>query len=282
MKKTRWTQNEIDFLKNNLETMKIQDIANKLGRTNQSVSGKLKGLYRKGLVERKFPKGANRYSINTEVLLENSDNLYYFMGLIAADGNVYGNRILIKLKATDRKLLENIKEWIEYTGPICDRINKGYTTILTSTLQFHSADFVNRLKKHGIGPNKSKTIRLLKPIPNEYIGSFIRGVFDGDGSICRSKENAFVIYICSSCKGFLEDLQTLMGFGKISTNKYNLHSLYIRSYERNNFFELIYENSGIYLQRKYDRMKEAYEYVVQRNWKRRERNKMGQFAGRRV
>lgn len=279
--KTRWTASEVEFLRNNLKTMEIQDIANKLGRTKQSVSGKLKGLYEKGL-QRKSPKSANRYFVDDAVLSECSDILYYLMGLIAADGNIYGNRVLIKLKATDRKLLEDIKKYIGYTGPIYDRINNGYTTILTSTLNFFSSNFVKRLASHGILPNKSKTIALRDKISPNYVGSFIRGVFDGDGSVCKSKDNAFVIYICSSSKIFLEDLQKMMGFGRISTNKNNIHLLYVRSYERHDFFELIYDNSKICLNRKYVRMKESYEYVRKDNWSNRERNELGHFKGSRV
>jgi len=283
MMKKRWTQNELSFLKKNLQLMTIQEIAGKLGRTKHGVSGKLRRLYGVNL-DRKSPKSANRYNMNIDKLHTKSDELFYLLGFIAADGNVSrnSNTITIRLSWKDKRLLEDIKNWLEYTGPIRREVQNGYIRSESAVLYITNRHLKDTLLHYGIGPNKSKTIRLLNPMSDEFAGSFIRGVFDGDGSVCKSKDNHFVIYICSSSMGFLEDLQKLMGFGKISTNKNKMHLLYIRSYEKRSFFELMYDNSNLHLSRKYKRMKESYEYVVRQNWKHRERNNLGQFAGKRV
>ena len=277
--KNRWSDSEIEFLKAKRPTMTTPQMASKLNRSVYSNEGRLKRLYKSG-IPKKTTATEIRHSINRSNLLEDSQEIYYLMGFIAADGNVYRRTITIRLKYSDRHILDDIRRWLEFSGEVKTGFRGGYSgSQKSASLVFISKDFAGRLRSIGITENKSKTIRLCGDIPKEYVGSFIRGVFDGDGSVCRTKDNSFVIYICSSSKGFLEDLQELIGYGKISTNKKMLHMLYIRSYEKKNFFELMYdETKSLCLQRKYTRMKEAYEYVVHQSWKHRDRNLLGQFS----
>lgn len=280
--KKKWTTYEHDFLRRNLRSMTIEEMSDALGRTVCGVSKKLSRLYRVDL-ERKSPKSANRHHLNHDKLYADSDELFYLLGFIAADGNVCkrNNAITIRLAIKDRHILDDIKNWLEYTGAIRSESHSGFNKEGQSVvLTIYDKHLKNILLHYGIGPNKSKTIRLLNRIPNEFIGSFVRGVFDGDGSVCKSKDNHFVISICCKSKAFLENLRDLMEFGKISTNKNDMHLLYIRSYEKRRFFELIYNKPRLYLNRKYIRMEEAYTYVVRNNWQHRIRNKLGQFAGK--
>jgi hypothetical protein len=66
---------------------------------------------------------------------------------------------------------------------------------------------------------KTQKIRLPN-IPTKFMGSFIRGYFDGDGSISKNKKrpNSFTVSICSN-KKFNEDVVKYLGYGKIYEDK---------------------------------------------------------------
>jgi hypothetical protein len=65
-------------------------------------------------------------------------------------------------------------------------------------LQFGDVSLCRFLVSIGITPNKSKTIAELK-VPKDYFFDFLRGLFDGDGSIYsyfdKRWRSSFMIYI---------------------------------------------------------------------------------------
>ncbi len=129
----------------------------------------------------------------------NTSNKAYWLGFIAADGCVgtgKGNMVLsIELSRKDRKHLEKLKEEVKYEGPIYDRkitiknykIKKyNYPTYYLSNLQICNYKMVEDLAKHGIMKNKTKILK--RPnIDEKYYRHWIRGLFDGDGSIYMRK-----------------------------------------------------------------------------------------------
>jgi intein/homing endonuclease len=96
----------------------------------------------------------------------------------------------------------------------------------------------------------------MKYIDDEFIPSFIRGYFDGDGSI-DYRGNSRIIGTYELVrqvqeffykKGIIVKGKT--GYGKITKNR----SIYSIGYNSNNsikFLDIIYKNSKIYLNRKY-------------------------------
>ena len=78
----------------------------------------------------------------------------------------------------------------------------------SSHFEINSKMIFEDLLALGGSPNKSKSIRMPK-VPKEFIGDFIRGLFDGDGSIsinkkCKTTKSA---YICSGNIDFIYDLK---------------------------------------------------------------------------
>ena len=281
--KRRWTNAELDVLKNKYLNYTSVEIANYLNRSRGSVGKRLQRLY-KTEISRRTNKTLVRYSINIDKLLSEDDpNVYYLIGLIAADGNVYAHRILIKLKSSDDSMLHDLKQWAEYSGNIQIRdTNDGFCPIRTSTFTFTSPDFVHRLNDIGITPNKSLTLKINTEYfmgkRSRFIGDFIRGVFDGDGTVCRTKDNSFIMNICSKSRQFVEDLMFITNMGTIFRNKNDMFFWSIRSWERRQFYDLLYSNDCIKLGRKYKRVLEAATYKRNKDgWKKRKRNTSGQF-----
>ena len=132
------------------------------------------------------------YSFNIHWLDElDCQEKYYFLGFFAADGNVdlsHGNyRARIKIQTGDKYLLEIFSEWLESNRPIEDRVDKSTISKSgiehSSTLQLSSKPFCERLIELGFPPRKSNILEFPKWIPDDYLSHFIRGYFDGDGSI---------------------------------------------------------------------------------------------------
>ncbi|MEK7176231.1 MAG: hypothetical protein AAB704_00200 [Patescibacteria group bacterium] len=106
--------------------------------------------------------------------------LAYAIGLLASDGCLLSRGHQIDLTSKDREQLEN---FIKCLG-LSAKIGKKKSGLGMSYLrvQFRSVLFYNFLTSIGLTPAKSKTIGVLK-IPKKFFFDFLRGSFDGDGTI---------------------------------------------------------------------------------------------------
>lgn len=134
-------------------------------------------------------RSAKRYAVNDHYFETiDTERKAYWLGFLAADGcvqNSKGKRILtVELQSGDRDHLETLKSDLGYTGPIYyDRVREKFGKITRSDLlQVTSWRVAAHLEGHGLPPRKSK---ILKPpaIEEDLVRHWIRGYFDGDGSV---------------------------------------------------------------------------------------------------
>ena len=102
---------------------------------------------------------------------------------MASDGNVSRDRPMMRITLNDKdeKILIDIKNVLKYSGNITNSIKSN-----SSTLAFTSKSIYEKLNKIGITPRKTYCLdieKIISNIPKEFFGDFIRGYFDGDGSI---------------------------------------------------------------------------------------------------
>ncbi len=141
----------------------------------------------------------------------------YILGFFCADGNMSKNKRgahFIEFQITDKDLLEKIKITLKSNHKIATRQrNNKHKTIYR--LQIGSKIMFNDLMNLGITPQKSKTLKFPK-IPKRYLNDFVRGYFDGDGSITVSEYNrknrnrrsrTMLAGFTSGSKNFLIELQ---------------------------------------------------------------------------
>lgn len=135
----------------------------------------------------------------------NSLDKAYFLGLLLADGNVYGNQIKIELASKDEYILERFSFYTKNTNKLIkiNRQNKGKFVAFSVKRE----KWVNDLCKFGVIPNKTFNVEL--PILSENMMShLIRGLIDGDGWIsekgkqigfCRTEKCVTQLrdYLCS-------------------------------------------------------------------------------------
>lgn len=182
----------------------------------------------------------------------------YWLGFLAADGCIHGNYIKIGLNQIDREHLEKFKNFLQASSiKITDYVSKeGYKS---STFSIGCKKMVEDLKKHGIVENKTS---ILQPprIKKEFELDWIRGYFDGDGSISYSiKNNRWQ----STCNSTREVLQWICEKLELNTSPFrqshygNFDNVYgIHFNGRINVYQawnkMMHDNTvTIYLERKY-------------------------------
>ena len=141
-------------------------------------------------------------------VIDSSDKAY-FLGLLAADGNVSPRltAVRIALKANDQGILEKFREFLGEDAPELKMKyskNKGVVSAPQKILCLSRVTMVQDLITHGITPNKSKTLK----IKNSFQGferDFLRGVWDGDGSIGVRR-----FKVCTASAAFSEQLQEMI------------------------------------------------------------------------
>lgn len=135
----------------------------------------------------------------------------YWLGFIAADGCIgtqYGRPsvLVVGLAIRDGQHLEKLKSCLGYTGPIHERPKLGKYG--ARYLQVGSKRLCQGLVNNGCGPRK--TWHMDAPqLSAELVRHWVRGFFDGDGSIYRCKYGYAV-----SFAGLPNILEFLLAWGE--------------------------------------------------------------------
>lgn len=128
-----------------------------------------------------------------------SADLSYAIGLIATDGCLSSNGRHLTLVSKDREQVENLKKCLQLDVKIGNHIS-GFNRPGERyyRIQWGDVQFYNFLLAIGLTPRKSTTIPALD-IPDEYFFDFLRGSFDGDGSLYayfdKRWRSSFMLYI---------------------------------------------------------------------------------------
>ena len=265
MKKRIFTKEEIDKVIYNYE---ILGMGRAKAGEEFGISEKLvKRLLEENGVPVRTIQQANRsrYYINEKFFDTQTEDMAYILGLIASDGCVAGNEncIYIELQESDSEILEKINKVLEN-----EREVKHYVTkrdYKNCKIYFFSAYMKNRLKEYKIIPNKTYDPDYGFPskLERKFYKDYIRGLFDGDGSI-KITEHSLTFQIDSSCydivfnirKFFLEDYNIDLGItiqNPTSTNNRTipLYRIYAYGEEAKKVMNILYDSpSNLFLKRK--------------------------------
>lgn len=128
-----------------------------------------------------------KYNVNSNYFdVINTEDRAYWLGFLYADGYVYeaGSILEIGLGVKDRHHIEKFLSCIDCNSPIKERESTiDGKTFISSRVQVCDKTLVNNLSEHGCYQAKSLTLEFPNTVPNDLIHHFIRGYFDGDGSI---------------------------------------------------------------------------------------------------
>lgn len=250
--------------------VKMKDISNMLNVSYRSVRRVLKEAGINTRLKNRYILDENYFDcIDTEAKA-------YILGFIYADGFVGNDRFNnIVISINDREVLEFISREFKFSGEIRKTKKGGFENSKSGySLNFSSKIMASRLREIGLYPNKSLILEKMPCIDEKLIRHFIRGYFDGDGSIILSHNTSYykakgcnIKYIyptyCFMILGteiFLNDILEKAGFnyGKIyDTKSEKIKCLKINAKkEYQNIYNYLYNNSTIKLERKYNKWNE--------------------------
>lgn len=209
--------------------------------------------------------GVNRriHDVNDNYFSEENHNMAYLLGFLASDGTIRknDNSVKIGLSSVDRDFLLTIKKEIGYQGELTDYITSNGFSI--SELRFTSKQIKADLAKYNIVPNKTFIYTFPKNLKREYWIDFIRGYFDGDGSVSTASSEAIRWQVCSANPDVLNTIVDFF-FEEYEISKVNLqwqekvHRLYYIQYSTTatrKIFQILYTPNCLKLPRKYEKFK---------------------------
>lgn len=165
-------------------------------------------------------KPVKKYFFNEEFFLEWSSNLAWLLGIIWSDGCLYRNTVEISSK--DRQLIDTIATLIDHNvGAVPKNEGRHWRIVLSSKCM------ADRLRLLGLHPKKSFSIQMPQGLPEMYLGDFMRGVFDGDGSIGLRKTKSrtgqrvedCMIYICGASEQLKDSIKLWMVTNGVTFNE---------------------------------------------------------------
>lgn len=223
--------------------------------------------------------GKRKLSINESYFSSiDTPNKAYILGLWYADGcnqirnTITGNgkyHVCISLQKSDIDILYQIKKELKYDGKISklnrrDSVIDGRTIKKENCQGQYSLDIYSKkisldLERHGVIQNKSLKLTFPKSLDESLYSHFIRGYFDGDGSIIYTSYK--YIWKIVSTKDFCESVKKIIEskFNIKLSMEYNIHNngvtSVVRSQDKTNvkrIMDWLYEDAELYLKRKYN------------------------------
>lgn len=212
--------------------------------------------------------------VNADFFKKWSAEMAYVLGYFAADGCMFANprgSKYVSFTSTDKEMLEKVKMILgsEHKIGLRKRCNKNWKDLFS--LQIGSKKMYNDLIKLGFMPNKADRFKLPE-IPPPFFRHFVRGYFDGDGSIIygyfrrkdRGNKNTPYVLTCfaSANINFLKRLSIFL-IKYADTRKGYLDKkgehLYYSKGDSIKLFDYFYKNvpREQYLERKYHKFSKA-------------------------
>ena len=190
----------------------------------------------------------------------------YWLGFLYADGNISstGNRLEVRLSIKDIGHLEKFRSFLKLSTEIRTGVCNGNGFCHLAIRNKHLWNTLNNL---GCSPRKSLILKfpklnIFKGNKKELIKHFIRGYVDGDGCLCLYKQTNGSIRTELNLVGTLDFVTYInklfknIGYirNKSCKNWENKsYSLSFSNVPSRKIARFLYENSNIYLDRKYNK-----------------------------
>jgi len=250
------TENEIikDYYENN---MSIRNLAKKYDCSTAPIVS----MFKRRKLSFRDPSSYKTYSINSHYFDEiDTEKKAYMLGFLYADGANCSHKghyvVSLTLQARDEHILKEFLKEIGSDSPITDFIKKE-TGVVYKRIQICNKRIIEMLEKYGVVPRKSLITTYPYWLRDDLTRHFLRGLFDGDGSI----QSQFGYINFSGSNSLMTSVKEIL------EEKFNAH---VREYNQTgkhpcfkqlfcskkqdmaNILYWLYEDSNIYLNRKYE------------------------------
>jgi intein/homing endonuclease len=210
-----------------------------------------------------------KYSVNEQFFETWGKEMAYVLGYLYADGSMENSFYIrgkyVRVTSTDRDRIESIHALLESGHAIA--IEKAWGNRKQRyCLRIGNKKLYESLIKRGVTPRKSFTM-IFPIVPDQYLGDFTRGYFDGDGcariDTVRGHPKRLLAIFTSGSRSFLEGLhERLQKAINVTGNGLYKHGSAVGTYQLRystrdalKLFLLMYSpalGSKLHLSRKYD------------------------------
>ena len=174
---TRWSDEELAYLREHYSTVPARQIAQHLYRTESAICARARLL---GL------KSRQRAGVNSLVKdyfkVIDTPMKAWMLGLLAADGSITKGtgQLKLELHSKDYEIVEAVRDELAPEARIRFRV-LGKSPMARFVIQDQGlrAD----LASHGVVNAKSLITTWPSGVPDRYLNSFVCGYYDGDGSL---------------------------------------------------------------------------------------------------
>lgn len=192
----------------------------------------------------------------------------YILGLVYADGYLTNGVFGLCLIDKDRYMLEEIKKLMKSSHKIVDRsrIEPTGTIVNSSIFQLKNKKIEQDLLDKGVFYRKTKILKFPteEQVPNSLLSHFVRGFFDGDGSVYYSNAGIIISLLgtYSMMESILSIFKDLSGTNsKIYQDKRHDELYYISVGGKNMVFSIyqyLYKDASLFLERKKKKFDDFY------------------------
>lgn len=182
----------------------------------------------------------------------------YLIGLLLADGHISKNDVIM-LTLRDKDIVEKYRQAIQSNAPIRKDRYGNYQ------LNIRCKQMAEDLRRIGLNNQKSYSLdfnKVLSYIPKNLENHFVRGLFDGDGSIKIYKYD----YVKNSqyhfgYTGLKEVVEYIKGYFDIHTKTVKESEITYTCVSSckstiSHIYKILYNNATIYMDRKYNTFKQ--------------------------
>lgn len=247
-------------------------IAHELGARNSAIIAKI--MRQNGIKARSDREQALRFHCNSHYFdeIDTPEKAYWF-GFLCADGYITRPHSLgISIHTNDREHLEQFRNDIAYDGHISNyTVNKGgYTNTPYSRILISDPHLTEALINHGC--IKHKSLQLQFPteehVPKDLQWHFVRGYFDGDGSLTYLSHNQHKLSITST-QEMLTGILNLWGVSHLKLYRkpqhkerdINSYSLCVGGNQQvYRILQSLYQDATRYLLRKYQKYQDFLQF----------------------
>lgn len=235
-----WSKEELDFLRENYHAMSVRELSEHLGRTEDAIYVRVQKI------------GIKKYVEPFSFFQDWSEEVAYAVGFFAADGsvNIRGpESVRIEFSQKERGIIDKLHAAIGY-GNIVPRSNGMFELYIQSVKTYEwlctifGADVCS----------KSNTLAW-PAIPDEFTRHFVRGAFDGDGSLFLRDDGYWSMSYTTGSPRFAYALagEILYNTGidvSIGENKIGVWHVRKTGQDVAKVVQWIYGGANIYLERK--------------------------------
>ena len=237
------------YIEENKNTNEIAKLFNTYNTTIRRI------LLRNNIELRSYGVAQQKITLQNISSKEGTQDFDYFLGLLATDGCVTDNRIVLDFSEENKELLDYWNEFLENKCNITCTIHKVFK-VPQYRIAFRNTEVAEYLATFGIIPNKTFDLKL------KYINwNVLRGIIDGDGCIASMNYGSTLrILITSGCLKFMQQIESFLKDNGIQayiskrlnekSNHYIYNLIVNKSEDILFMYEKLYTNAHYFLKRK--------------------------------